>query len=567
MADFGTLSSLGIGSGVLNYDVIDKLKKADEELMIKPLEAKLDLAKKRDKALSEFITIVSKVKSDITDIANGDLFAKVSADVSGSSVSVTANDGVKPQNFDINVKQLAQNDVYESNGFASEDSIVNNSSNSVEIEIGVGDSTTSITLSANATLSDLKDAINNADIGITAKIIDTGDDNNPYKLVLKANETGKDNIIKFDYGAIDDLGFNQTVYQSVSYSADTDKVNNSGAAQTFKITINGTDYSMSVADGTTVKDFVNDINNGNLKDSNGNSLQGVSAKYEDGHIKIHLQQIGDISIDDTNLTTDINSNTDFTDSNRLQKAQNSIFDFDGVEVTRSSNKIDDLIAGVTINLNSTGESRVNIKSNIDDITKSMQQFVADYNAMISNLQNLIDFNKETGKVGLFQGNSDFRMMASRFSGDLFNDTLNYTIKLKDLNGFSYESKAIFSAADLGLSINRSGLLSFDASKFKASYEKNPDIVQQFSTDIFTKLSSDFKRIATGNSSSLNLLSQEIKRDEKNYQKRIDAMNEYLKTKYEIMAHQFAAYDETINRLNAQSKTLTMTIQQAINSKG
>ena len=567
MADFGTLSSLGIGSGVLNYDVIDKLKKADEELMIKPLEAKLDLAKKRDKALSEFITIVSKVKSDITDIANGDLFAKVSADVSGSSVSVTANDGVKPQNFDINVKQLAQNDVYESNGFASEDSIVNNSSNSVEIEIGVGDSTTSITLSANATLSDLKDAINNADIGITAKIIDTGDDNNPYKLVLKANETGKDNIIKFDYGAIDDLGFNQTVYQSVSYNADTDKVNNSGAAQTFKITINGTDYSMSVADGTTVKDFVNDINNGNLKDSNGNQLQGVSAKYEDGHIKIHLQQIGDISIDDTNLTTDINSNTDFTDSNRLQKAQNSIFDFDGVEVTRSSNKIDDLIAGVTINLNSTGESRVNIKSNIDDITKSMQQFVADYNAMISNLQNLIDFNKETGKVGLFQGNSDFRMMASRFSGDLFNDTLNYTIKLKDLNGFSYESKAIFSAADLGLSINRSGLLSFDASKFKASYEKNPDIVQQFSTDIFTKLSSDFKRIATGNSSSLNLLSQEIKRDEKNYQKRIDAMNEYLKTKYEIMAHQFAAYDETINRLNAQSKTLTMTIQQAINSKG
>ena len=64
-----------------------------------------------------------------------------------------------------------------------------------------------------------------------------------------------------------------------------------------------------------------------------------------------------------------------------------------------------------------------------------------------------------------------------------------------------------------------------------------------------------------------MLDQQIKNNEKNYQKRIDAMNEYLDTKYNTMAHQFAAYDETINKFNIQSQTLTMTIQQAINSKG
>ena len=566
MADFGVLSSLGAGSGVLTYNVIDKLKNADKDMMVKPIEEKLDLAKKRDKALSQFITIASTVKGDISDIADGTLFAKVTTNVNGSSVDVNASDGVKPQSFDVNVKQLAQNDVYQSSGFDSADSTVNSSGNDIKLNIGVGDTTSSITVKAGASLSDLKDEINNANIGITAKIINTGSDTKPYKLILKANDTGKDNIIKFDYGAISDLGFNQTVYQSASYSADTDKVNDSGSTQTFKITINGTDYSMDVADGTTVKDFVDDINNGDLKDSDGNALKGISASYTNGRIQLHLQQIGDISISDTNLTTDMNDNTDFTDSNRLQTAQNSVFDYDGVEVTRSSNKIDDLITGVTINLNSTGDSRVDITSNIDDITKSMQQFVADYNAMISNLQNLTAFNKDSGNVGLFQGNSDFTMIESQLAGDLFGTVTSYTTQKHDLNGFTYEAKSIFSSADLGLSVNREGLLSFDASKFKSAYEKNPDIVQQFATTTFTKVNSDFERIATGDNSSLNLLAQQIKDNEKDYQKRIDAMNEYLDTKYNTMAHQFASYDGMIEQLNVQSQSLTMTIQQAINSK-
>jgi len=44
------------------------------------------------------------------------------------------------------------------------------------------------------------------------------------------------------------------------------------------------------------------------------------------------------------------------------------------------------------------------------------------------------------------------------------------------------------------------------------------------------------------------------------------MNEYLETKYKIMAQQFAAYDEMINSFNAMSQSLNMAIEQAINSK-
>ncbi len=564
MADFGTLSSLGIGSGVLNSNLIDKLKNADEQLMIDPLKSKLDLLQKRQTALSKFITIASTVKSDTIDLAQGTAFEKVSTNVNGSSVSVSASAGVKPQVFDINVKNIAKNDIYESKGFASLDTQIANSD--ATLTLGVGTSSVNINLNAGATLSDLKDAINNANAGVSAQIIDTGIGNDPYKLILKANDTGKDNIIKFDYGSIDDLGLNQTVYESASYSSDTDEVNNSGAEQTFKASINGIDYSMNVANGATVSDFVNAINNGDLQDSSGNSLKGISASFTNGHIQISLQQIGDISFDDTNLTTDINNNTDFTNSNRIQTAEDAVFDYNNVEIERSKNEVTDLIPGVSINLLSSGDSQVNIDSNIDDITKSIQQFVADYNAMISNLQNLTAFNKDSGNVGLFQGNSDFTMISSKLSSDLFDTTLNYTTTQSDLNGNSYQTQAIFSAADMGLSMNRTGMLSFDATTFQNTYAKHPDLVEQFTTNAFTKLDSDFDSIATGNNSDLELLSQNIQNQEKDYQNRIDSMNEYLDTKYNIMSEQFALYNDTINQFNVQSKSLNMTIQQAINSK-
>jgi len=563
MGDFGALSSLGIGSGVLKYDVIEKLKKADEQLMIDPLKEKLDLTKKREQALSQFITIASTVKSDIMDLADGTLFAKVNTNVSGSSINVNANDGVKPQSFDIDVENLAKNDVYESKGFASSDTSI--TSNDATLKIGVGGTSVDIDLKSGATLSDLRDAINNANAGVTAQIIDTGVGDNPYKLILKANETGKDNTISFDYLGIDDLGLNATTYTSASFDSDSDSVNNSGSDQTFSITINGTKYSMTVADGTSVSDFIDDLKNGKLTDSDGNSIS-IDASYTDNKIEFNLKAIGDIQIDDTNLLTNFNDNTDFTNSNRLQTAQDATFKYNGVEIERASNKIEDLIPGVTINLSSTGSSHVEIQSNVDEIVKSIQKFVADYNSMATNLQSLTAFNEDTKNVGLFQGYSEFTMLPRRLTNDIFGDFLSYDTTVTDSVGNKYTNKAIFSAADLGFSMNRTGLLSFDASKFKDAFKEHPDLVERFSTNAFTKVKNDFESLATGEHSSLELLSNEIKNQEKDYEKRIESINKYLDTKYEIMAKQFAAYDDMINNFNSMSSALNMAIKQAINSK-
>jgi flagellar hook-associated protein 2 len=136
----------------------------------------------------------------------------------------------------------------------------------------------------------------------------------------------------------------------------------------------------------------------------------------------------------------------------------------------------------------------------------------------------------------------------------------------DFNGNEYTTNTIFTAADVGFSMDKTGMLSFDEEKFRVAYDKDADLTNRLFGSMFTNLKTDFETTITGNNSNLNLLDREIQDEEDRYEDRIDAMNKYLETKYEIMAKQFAAYDEMINKFNAQSQSITMAIEQAINTK-
>jgi flagellar hook-associated protein 2 len=566
---FGALSSLGAGSGVLTYDVIDKLKKADTATMVTPFETRMKNVQNEQKELSALTTQINLFKSSIADFKDGEIFQKRLANVSGSSVSADVTPGVAVQKITMDVEQLAQNDIYQSKGYDSKDSKVNDTGSNQTLKFSYGGQEHDITLQDGATLSDLRDSINDANIGVTASIIDTGSDSNPYKLILKGKDTGKDNIIKLDFGKIDDLGFNKTVYQSTQYRADTDQVNGSGATQNFKISVNGTDYSMDVDDGKQVKDFIDDINNGNLKDSDGNALQGVSAKYEDGHIKIHMQDIGDISITDDNLTTEMNDNTDDTNDNRVQKAQNSKFKYNGTEVQRNTNQVNDLVVGLTMNLNSIGSSTIDISQDTDTINKTMQDFVSGFNSIVSKIQTLTKYDPDSKTAGIFQNESSIRNIPQELQNSIFSSFVTDTITKQDRNAQDYDYKISLSAADFGLSMNRTGFLDFDSSKFADMLKNKPDKVEEFfsgDNGAMTKMLDKIDTLTKGANATLNLLNDQYTQETKSYQNTIDDANKRIEVKYQIMAEQFASYDSMINSYNVQSQTIQQSIQAMINAK-
>ncbi len=58
-----TINSLGIGSGVLTADVIDKLRAGDEANLVKPLDRKLESANLKLKSFDFLNTLMSTFQS------------------------------------------------------------------------------------------------------------------------------------------------------------------------------------------------------------------------------------------------------------------------------------------------------------------------------------------------------------------------------------------------------------------------------------------------------------------------------------------------------------------------
>ncbi len=125
-----------------------------------------------------------------------------------------------------------------------------------------------------------------------------------------------------------ELAIYGTSVDSSHFSKITDEVNDSGSNQTFSIDVDGVTYSLNVSDGESVKTFIDDINNGNLKDSSGNSLN-VKAFFKNGSIYLDFTDVeGSFKINDSNLKT----NFKFRDDNSLYFQANNAVTVDTPQV-------------------------------------------------------------------------------------------------------------------------------------------------------------------------------------------------------------------------------------------
>ncbi|WP_300363905.1 flagellar filament capping protein FliD, partial [Hydrogenimonas sp.] len=297
MAEFGALSSLGVGSGVLTYDVIDKLRKADEKTIIEPIDKRIEKMEKQEEELNTLVTKTAALKSSILDLSDSVFLAKRTVDISGDDIDITAEDGVPVQEIDITVNQLAKANIDQSKGFATKETIVTTSDTTMTISIDGSDFT--LDVAAGTTLEELMQLINDETNGkVTASIFNTGG-TDPYSLIIKSAETGAAQTIGYSFGG-----------------------------------------------------------------------------------------------------------GDFLSMTNVQAPQDAEFVFNGISITRSSNLVDDLVYGMTLTLKQADPSasnHVSIKQDNEAIAESVQAFVDAYNDFMTEITTATKYNKETKTVGIFQG--------------------------------------------------------------------------------------------------------------------------------------------------------------------
>lgn len=189
------INSLGIGSGVLTADVIDKLKESERASTVTPIEDKITKANSKADSLDLVESLLTSFKSSAAALKNDGLYLEREVKGNNSGIEVIAEAGVSVQDFTLEVSKLAQKNIQQSGTFSTKGDLVASGAVGTEtLDLSIGGTTYSIDYDNTTTLQDLSDAINEkAGSKVSASILQTGDA--AYSLILSSKETGSDQTI------------------------------------------------------------------------------------------------------------------------------------------------------------------------------------------------------------------------------------------------------------------------------------------------------------------------------------------------------------------------------------
>jgi flagellar hook-associated protein 2 len=236
------ISSLGIGSGVLTSDLVDQLVAVER----KPTENRLTRETQQSEAM---LSAYGKLRSAITELrlpmrqlSSADNLKAFSATSSNEDIGVSVDSAKASRgSYSLDVTSLAS-----AQALASKDVFADRDTTAVgegKLTIAVGDKTADITIdSSNNSLQGLANAINDAGVGVSAGVIDTG---NGFQLVLSADETGTANAVSISATESDDSNIDSAGLSRFAFNTDMD------AGAGLSETIVATDAQMDI-NGVTV---------------------------------------------------------------------------------------------------------------------------------------------------------------------------------------------------------------------------------------------------------------------------------------------------------------------------
>lgn len=274
------ITAPGMGSNLDVNSIVSQLMAVERQ----PL-ALLDRREADYKAkLSAYGTLkgaLAAFQTTMQGLADPARFQAATASVADTSIltATTSTGKAVPGSYSVEVQQLAQQQKIRSEGFASTNSTVG--SGTLTIQYGDYDSgLNTFTLNnakpaqtlvidpANKTLSGVRDAINAANIGVSATIINDGSSN---RLVLTAKDAGATNSIKIiasddDGTDLDNAGLSQLAFDPTAAAGSGKNLTQVQAAQDAKLQIDGIAISKS---SNTITDAIEGVTLNLLKNNAG----------------------------------------------------------------------------------------------------------------------------------------------------------------------------------------------------------------------------------------------------------------------------------------------------------
>ena len=258
-----------------------------------------------------------------------------------------------------------------------------------------------------------------------------------------------------------------------------------GGGQSF--TSNGqSQISVSATASTTLTDLRDAINNAATDSDNDGTKDVLASIIYDGSnymlmLKSESGASNEMKVTDSHSTPAYAYDT--TDGAQLTQrvaGVNSAFTVDGISMSRTSNSVDDLFDGFTLDLKKTSSSAVRISSSVDldGVSALLSGYVDTYNQVILNLTAMgandpVDPENDGALIGdstLREIRSELREMSST--------------AIKGYEGGPYY------LSYLGVSTNRDGTLAFDKGQMETQFKSKPETVRAFFTNNYATSNSN-----------------------------------------------------------------------------
>ncbi|HTM08776.1 MAG TPA: flagellar filament capping protein FliD [Verrucomicrobiae bacterium] len=253
-----------------------------------------------------------------------------------------------------------------------------------------------------------------------------------------------------------------------------------------------------------------------------------------------------VTIDESGLTTGTDALPGFTVT---QPAGDASLTVDGIAVSRSTNVVSDVIAGVTLNLKNTsaGPVQVTISNDTDAIKKQIKDFVSAYNSVQSFIHDQTKYDSDNKVAGALIGDSTVQT-AQRLLRTAIGGTVSGTF---------------VTLRDIGVTIQEDDTLSVNDTTLDAALAKDAGGVSQVFLDATSGVSTSvMSAVDNLTSTSTGLLTAKIN----GTQSSIDDLSESMATKetslenfQQELTRKFAALEALVSQLKSQGQYLTQQL--------
>ena len=472
------IGALGAGSGVDVKSLAQSLVDAEKAPREAAINTKIDDNERRIAGYSAVMLSLDVLKTAFQKLNDKtDFNAGAVTNSSPTSVNAITSASAVPGNHTVEVVTLAAKQRSTMGSFATAATALNASA-PFSIQLTVGSTVQTSIRVDNTTPQGVVDAINAANQGVSASLVDTGDASLPYTIVLTGemgasasfsadvdDGTGTGQVDTLTFGAATADGTVSVAGVSVALTAGQSAAE---VAAAVKIALDASDFI-----GSTGRSLV-DNGNGSLR------LQWSAA---DGSVAaINFQD--DDSATGATMTSATLSNvvagsaaSDIAlAATPLQAAADAVAVVNGLSVTRSTNAFDDVIPGVYMDLlavNTGAPADVRVTRDTTAIKDNINAVVQAYNDAIS------DFAILTGA----RSEDEDDIYSGSLAGDSTMRTIKNQLRAMMLGDSSTPGAAMTAMRDIGLDIDRTGVISMDATKLDTALNNDFEgVVTMFSAD-------------------------------------------------------------------------------------